>query len=117
MSTVVVLNKDYKFLCEVCIQKALKWVVQNKVEIIAFKPKKHKTLQIKIPLVIRLKKLMKLKKNDLVLRNYSYVHDQGCYLIKELEDILCTEFTEQAVEAIHSKMQLVAFHTPKEKKQ
>lgn len=57
MERVIVLNRNYEFWTEVSIKKVLKWMVQNKIEIIVT----HDTeevgsvkLRMKMPLVVRL---------------------------------------------------------------
>jgi len=64
MSTVVVLNRNYEYWTEVSIKKVLKWMSQEKIEIVVT----HETeeigsvsLRIKMPLVVRLLKFVGFK--------------------------------------------------------
>ena len=64
MSTVVVLNRNYEYWTEVSVKKVLKWISQEKIEIVVT----HETeevgsvsLRIKMPLVVRLLKFVGFK--------------------------------------------------------
>lgn len=64
MSTVVVLNRNYEYWTEVSIKKVLKWVCQEKVEIIVTHETEEVgslTFKIKAPLVVRLLKFVGFK--------------------------------------------------------
>lgn len=57
MSTVIVLNRNYEYWTEVSLRKVLKWLVADKIEVIATHETEEigtMTFRIKLPLVVRL---------------------------------------------------------------
>lgn len=64
MQSVVVLNRNFEFWTEVPVRKVLKWLVQNKIEIIVEHDTEEiggVTFKIKMPLVVRLLKFVGFK--------------------------------------------------------
>jgi 5-methylcytosine-specific restriction endonuclease McrA len=62
--TVVVLNRNYEYWTEVSLKKVLKWLVQEKIEIIVTHETEEigsVTFKIKMPLVVRLLKFVGFK--------------------------------------------------------
>jgi len=68
--TVVVLNRNYEYWTEVSIKKVLKWVCQEKVEIIVMHETEEigsVTFKIKMPLVVRLLKFVGFKPKSVTI--------------------------------------------------
>jgi 5-methylcytosine-specific restriction endonuclease McrA len=68
--TVVVLNRNYEYWTEVSLKKVLKWIVQDKIEIIVTHETEEigsLTFKIKMPLVVRLMKFVGFKPKSVTI--------------------------------------------------